>query len=109
MCFAVRYVEGHTENQSFVKLTCPITQNCFIQFFQENGCFDDLPPCSYTLSATDFDAVDIIDTMPAVLVEEIVIQAFASTCTQFISDGVTVLSTLNGAPRGITQCACAHV
>ena len=78
VCFTVHYFEGHTTNQSFVKLTCPLTQNCLIQTVKENGCFVNLPPCSYTLSATDAD-VDSNNTVPAVSIKELIVPGLDCT------------------------------
>ena len=99
VCFTVHYCEGHTTNQSFVKLTCPLTQNCFFQTVKENGCFVNLPPCSYTLSATD-DDVDSNDTMPAVSIQELIVTGLASTCRQYLSEAVAV-TTMTEVPIGI--------
>ena len=92
VCFTVIYAQGHKTNQAFVKLVCPVTQIGFFQTINGHGCFDSLPPCSYTLSATDVDVVDNIDAMTAVSVEGIIIQQFASTSTQFLSEAESVMS-----------------
>ena len=103
VCFTVSFAEGHKTNQTFVKLLCPVTQIGFFQTIKGHGCFDNLPPCSYTLSATDADAVDSIDTVPAVSVGGIIIQTLASTSTQFLSEAESVMSTTYkiAAPLGI--------
>ena len=73
----------------------------FTQVLKENGCIVSLPPCSYTLSATDVDAVDSIDIMPAVSIKDIIVQGHVSTCMLFKSEESTVLSTTYtiGVPR----------
>ena len=100
VCFSIDYIEGHTTNQSFVKLTCPLTQNCLIQTVKENGCFVNLPHCSYTLSATDAD-VDSNDTIPAVSIKKLTVPGLVSTCTQYLSEAVTMMPTVTETPTGI--------
>ena len=102
VCFTVHYIRGYTTNASFVKLTCSVSQVCLLQAIEERNCFVNLPPCSYTLSATDVGALDSIDTMPAVSIEEIILQGVVSTCAIYtISENVTAMTTMSGAPRGI--------
>ena len=100
VCFTVHYVQGRNTNISFVKLTCPVRKTSFTQAIREHGCIDNLPHCSYTLSATDVDAVDSIDTMPAVLIERIVLPGPANV-TLFTSETEAVMPTTTGTPRGI--------
>ena len=96
VCFTVHYIQGYTTKVSFVKLTCSVSSICLIQVIEEHDCFVNLPPCFYTLSAMNADAVG--DAMPAVSYQQINIQGFFSTCT--ISENVAAMSTMSGAPRG---------
>ena len=69
VCFTVDYVEGHeTPPLCFVMLTCTTTgseQNKTIK--GTKGCLSEVPPHgSYTIAATDADAVGEINSLVAV-------------------------------------------
>ena len=61
VCFTVDYVDGHeTPPRSFVRLTCTTTGTEYNGTIKGTvGCLNDVPPQeSYTVAATDADAVD---------------------------------------------------
>ena len=61
VCFIVDYVEGHeTPPRCFVRLTCTTTGTEYNGTIAGPvGCLNDVPPQeSYTVAATDADAVD---------------------------------------------------
>ena len=69
VCFTVDYVEGHeTPPICFVRLTCTTTgseQNKTIK--GKKGCINKVPPhMSYTLTATDGDAISEMNFLVAV-------------------------------------------
>ena len=105
VCFKVHYIQGFTTKQSFVKLSCPATQSSANKTIGETDCILSLPHCSYTLSATDVDAVDSIDTMPAVSIQGIVVTNHEcpysdSTYTSTVTKTITMMPTTTGILRG---------
>ena len=109
ICFSVRYIQGFVTKQTFVKLSCQTIQTSFYKTIEDNGCILNLPPCSYTLSATDVGAVDSIDTMSAASYEGIVIiecitghgSSYSEAST--LLDATTVMPTTTVVLRGTNQ------
>ena len=98
ICFSVCYIQGFVTKQTFVKLSCPTIQTPSNKTIEYQGCILNLPPCSYTLSATDIDAVDSIDTMPATSFEGIIIIVSATGHGCPYSNASTLLKTITVMP-----------
>ena len=98
ICFSVCYIQGFVTKQTFVKLSCPTIQTPSNKTIEYQGCILNLAPCSYTLSATDIDAVDSIDTMPATSFEGIIIIVSATGHGCPYSNASTLLKTITVMP-----------
>ena len=108
ICLAVDYVPGHEiPAQCFIMLTCS-TPSCSTQINYtitgSSGCIESIPPNTYTLSATDGDAVDSIQ-MPALVVPVTVLMNFI---TSHNDQFMTATPTL-GECRTLCCCACMFI
>ena len=69
----MQYVQGHeTPAMSFVKLTSVMSLPTVTGMIGVSGCLS-ATPGTYGLSVTDADAIDTIDTQPAITMANIVI------------------------------------
>ena len=87
-------------------------QTPFNKTIEYHGCIPNLPSCSYTLSATDIDAADSIDTMLAVSETSfegiiIIVSATGHGCpyskASILLETITVMPTTTVILRGTDQ------
>ena len=77
LCVVVDYSEGHKSPYAFLRLMCPTTLHILNSLIEgTEGCIDIESLNSSQicfLSVTDVDALDIIDTAPAIVITDILI------------------------------------
>ena len=83
-------------------------QICILKTIPTHGCVENLHPCSYQLTATDDNALGVIDTHPAVSMDEAVIvltsNSVVSTCSD-VSQTAALKLTETTSAQGL--CALA--
>ena len=104
VCLTVDYVEGHeTPPRCFVRLTCTTTGTEYNGTIEgTSGCIDDVPPhMSYTLTATDGDAVDDINTVAPVTITGISVPSYTVAPS-------TTFTTPTPTPTGWLSVVVVH-
>ena len=75
VCITVQYIQGHeAPPMSFVKLRSTSTQPTVTEMIGTSGCLE-VATGTYHLSVTDADAMDTIDSEPAVTLDSILVPA----------------------------------
>ena len=75
VCVTVQYIQGHeAPPMSFVKLRSTSTQPTVTEMIGTSGCLE-VATGTYHLSVTDADAMDTIDSEPAVILDNILVPA----------------------------------
>ena len=118
LCLIVGYIEGHeTPLYTFLRLSCLTTkyvQNIIIEGIE--GCINieslnSSQICS--LSVTDVDALDIVDTTPAIVITEILItRNITSTTLQSTTSSTSVRVTSHLLPTStlvLTTCTMPSI
>ena len=110
MCLA----QGSTAAECFIKLECTTKQADAVTTVIEGsaGCVENLPPCTYTVSVTDMDASNSIDTNPALIHRGLVIHSSGDNTTQSIPTSPSKCSTIlpdqdteETSPEATTSCS----
>ena len=113
LCVVVDYSEGYKSPYAFLRLKCPSIEYILNTFIEgTEGCINiESLNSSHTcsLSVTDVDALDIVDTTPAIFINEILItRNIVSTILQptpTIRVTTHLLPTCTSTPV-LTTCTC---
>ena len=95
VCITVQYIQGHeAPPMSFVKLRSTSTQPTVTEMIGTSGCLE-VATGTYHLSVTDADAMDTIDSEPAVTLDNILVPATNTnpSVNPSLSPGATNLPT----------------
>ena len=95
VCVTVQYIQGHeAPPMSFVKLRSTSTQPTVTEMIGTSGCLE-VATGTYHLSVTDADAMDTIDSEPAVTLDNILVPATNTnpSVNPAVSPGATNLPT----------------
>ena len=95
VCITVQYIQGHeAPPMSIVKLRSTSTQPTVTEMIGTSGCLE-VATGTYLLSVTDADAMDTIDSEPAVTLDNILVPAINNnpSVNPSVSPGATNLPT----------------
>ena len=95
VCITVQYIQGHeVPPMSFVKLRSTSTQPTVTEMIGTSGCLE-VATGTYHLSVTDADAMDTIDSEPAVTLSNILVPTTNTdpSVNPSVSPGATNLPT----------------